>query len=87
MPITNNPLISVIISAYNHQDYIARCLRSLIAQNIPNYLFEIVIVDDCSDDSTFNIAQDFCHDSDCDIKIIRNNENRYCHNPHLGDSN
>ena len=75
MPTTNNPLISVIISAYNHQDYIARCLRSLIAQNIPNYLFEIVIVDDFSDDNTFNIAQDFCHDSDCHIKIIRNDEN------------
>lgn len=52
-----NPLISVVVAAYNIQDYLGRCLDSLVAQTLSD--FEIVVVDDGSTDSTSDIAKDF----------------------------
>lgn len=49
--LTNNyPLISVIVPAYNHQDYIQQTLRSIIAQTYPN--LELIIINDGSKDNT-----------------------------------
>lgn len=46
--------ISVIIPAYNEEATIAACLSSLGGQNYPDY--EIIVVDDGSTDSTFQVA-------------------------------
>lgn len=44
------PLISIVIPVYNTSSYLDRCLRSVMAQDYPNY--EVIIVDDGSlDDS------------------------------------
>jgi len=48
------PLVSVIIPAYNAQDVIAECLESVLKQDYSN--FEIIIIDDCSLDNTFEFA-------------------------------
>lgn len=50
-------LISVIIPARNEEKYIQKCVASLLDQNIDNY--EILLVDDNSTDSTFEIIQRF----------------------------
>jgi len=47
------PKISIIIPTYNSQDFITRCLDSLLNQSVKNY--EILIVDDQSTDSTLEI--------------------------------
>lgn len=47
------PRVSVILPARNEEDYIGRCLDSLSAQEYPDY--EIVAVDDSSDDATGSI--------------------------------
>jgi glycosyltransferase involved in cell wall biosynthesis len=44
--------LSIIIPCYNEEQYIEELLFSLI-ENISNYTFEIIVVDDCSEDSTF----------------------------------
>ena len=49
------PLISVVIPNYNGADYLERCLRSLAAQTYRN--FEIVLVDNASQDESVRIAQ------------------------------
>ena len=49
--------ISVIIPAYNIGDELAECLESLCSQTMPNNLYEVIIVDDCSSDHTFEIAR------------------------------
>ena len=40
------PLVSFIISAYNSEDFIERCIRSIFNQTYKN--IEIVVIDDCN---------------------------------------
>lgn len=46
----SEPLISVIVPAYNHEDYVTECLESLAAQTYPN--MEVLVIDDGSKDGT-----------------------------------
>lgn len=51
--------ISIIIPARDEEKNIAACLNSILAQNYPKGLFEIIVVDDHSDDDTASIVQSF----------------------------
>lgn len=46
-----NPVISIIVTVYNHERYIERCLRSIAMQEC-EYPFEVFIGEDCSPDNT-----------------------------------
>ena len=48
------PLVSVLVPARNEAHRITPCLRSLLAQNYPNY--EIVVLDDHSEDGTASVV-------------------------------
>ena len=50
MPST--PKISVIIPTFNQEKFIGRCLRSLLDQSHPRYDYEIIVIDDASQDKT-----------------------------------
>ena len=50
-----NPVISLIIPAYNAQDYISRCIDSALASNFND--LEIIIVNDESSDGTQNTVR------------------------------
>lgn len=52
-------VISVVIPAYNSQDYIAECLDSFLTDKIMNDI-EILVVNDGSTDNTAAIAQKYC---------------------------
>ena len=54
------PKVSVCVVTYNHEDYIAECLQSLVGQKT-NFDFEIIVADDCSTDSTGEIVQAFAN--------------------------
>lgn len=49
--------ISIIIPVYNGEKYIRKCLNSIINQNYENK--EIIIVNDCSNDNTKNICENY----------------------------
>jgi cellulose synthase/poly-beta-1,6-N-acetylglucosamine synthase-like glycosyltransferase len=51
----NLPFVSIIVPARNEEDYIERCLFSLLRQDYPN--FEIIAVDDNSSDNTLSIME------------------------------
>ena len=52
----NTPLVSVVIPAYNHQDYVQETIKSIINQTYKN--IELIIIDDGSKDNTFQKIQE-----------------------------
>jgi len=57
MPGKNNPVVSVVIPAFNEEKVLSKCLISLINQNYKN--LDIIVVDDGSDDKTSEVASNF----------------------------
>lgn len=64
------PLISVIMPAYNAENYIAEAIRSILEQTYEN--LELIIVEDCSSDGTLDVIKQFY---DTRITLIENEEN------------
>lgn len=60
-------LVSVTISAYNHERYIEECIRSIIAQTYEN--IELLVIDDGSTDRTFEILQSL--KPECEKRFVR----------------
>ncbi len=50
--------VSILITVYNHQKFIAQCLDSLVTQKT-NFKFEIVIGEDCSTDKSREIITEY----------------------------
>ena len=66
--------ISVIVCSFNHEKWIERCLRSLINQKIIKQDdYEILIVNDKSEDNTKKILKKYNNISN--LKIINNSKN------------
>ena len=51
--------VSVVVACRNEQKNLPSLLNSIARQNYPDYLFEVIIVDDNSTDKTFEIAEGF----------------------------
>ncbi len=58
---SSKPLVSILIPAYNAQEWLADTLRSALAQTWENK--EIIVVDDGSTDQTLMVARQFESDS------------------------
>ncbi len=70
----NNPKVSFLISAYNEEERIRKCLDSVINQNYPN--IEIIIIDDGSIDNTVKVIENYISEnSNIEINLIKNEEN------------
>jgi glycosyltransferase involved in cell wall biosynthesis len=62
------PIITILVPVYNHEEYIGRCLRSLINQNIHRPYFEIIVINDASTDNSDSAITNFKNE----IFYIRN---------------
>ncbi len=69
----NRGKVSIIIPAYNNEPYISECINSVLNQTYENY--EIIIVDDASEDDTLYIAKELALQNDC-IRVVNNDENK-----------
>jgi glycosyltransferase involved in cell wall biosynthesis len=56
--VTLHPKVSVILLTYNHEDYIAQCIESILSQQT-NFEFEILIGEDDSTDDTRKICMEY----------------------------
>lgn len=66
------PKVSIIIPVYNGSKYINRTLNSVLNQTFQD--FEVICINDCSSDNSFDILQEFAQ-KDERIKIINNEKN------------
>lgn len=65
----NNPLISFIVPIYNVEEYIDRCIQSLLMQGLNKNSYEIILVNDGSTDRSPVICQHYC-DLHENVRII-----------------
>lgn len=70
--VTDGPLVSVLMPAWNAQDTLAAAANSILAQSWQN--LELIIVDDCSKDGTWGVMQKIAA-SDPRVRILRNEVN------------
>ncbi|MEM9535527.1 MAG: glycosyltransferase family 2 protein [Cyanobacteria bacterium P01_A01_bin.3] len=68
-----NPLVSVIVPAYNVEQYLKYAIDSALNQTLAN--IEVIVVDDASNDSTLQVAQ-ACAATDDRVKVIASPANR-----------
>jgi glycosyltransferase involved in cell wall biosynthesis len=69
---SSKPRLSIGVPVYNGADYIAEALTSHLEQDFGD--FEIVVSDNCSDDGTADIVNEFVA-SDARVQYSRNDEN------------
>ena len=69
------PLVSVLMTAFNREAFIAEAIESVLASNYTN--FELIIVDDCSTDKTVEIAKSFSVDKRVQVYINERNLNQF----------
>lgn len=65
-------LVSIITPSYNSSKFIEETIKSVLSQNYQDW--EMIIVDDCSVDNSYEIAKRFSV-VDCRIKVIRLEKN------------
>ncbi len=68
----NNPLVSVLMAAYNSEKYIGEAIESVLASTFTD--FELIICDDRSTDNTANIAKSYLQ-KDARVKVYINEKN------------
>lgn len=69
------PMISFVVTSYNYEKYILKTLENIKAQTYRN--FEIIIVDDCSNDNSCKIIEDFISENqDLKITLIKQSSNQ-----------
>ncbi len=66
------PMVSVLMTTYNREKYLAQAVESVLASTYQNY--ELIIVDDQSKDRSLSIAKEFA-EKDARIRVILNEKN------------
>ena len=81
--------VSVVVPVYNVEKFISRCLDSLLSQTYQD--FEIIVVDDCSLDSSISLVETYesdkieihSHDKNKGLSASRNTGVQYCTGDYL----
>lgn len=66
------PFVSIIISAYNEANVIQRRVDNIALSSYPKEKYEVIFIDDCSDDDSFSIAEKAFSDAHMSFKLLRN---------------
>ena len=64
------PEVSVIVAARNEEDTIGRCLAAVLNQTYPKHKLEIIVIDDRSEDGTFEVIQKLAG-TNCQIRLLQ----------------
>ena len=68
--------ISIIVPAYNVEQYIFECLNSVAFQTF-NGVIECLVIDDCGQDKSINVAENFIdmYEGKVEFRIIHREKN------------
>ncbi|MDT0295758.1 glycosyltransferase family 2 protein [Mesonia ostreae] len=70
----NRPLVSIIAVCYNHSRYAITTLESIVNQSYEN--IELIIMDDCSTDTSVAVIQDWIDKNNYDYKFVAHKQNQ-----------
>ncbi len=70
----HSPLVSVSMTAYNSERWLARALDSVLLQRT-DFAIEIVVADDCSNDGTLAIARSYQQRNPQRIRVLERSKN------------
>ena len=70
--------VSIVIPVYGVENYIERCLNSVMQQDSKSVSLECILVDDCSPDNSIKIAEKIIKDYSGGIRfeILRHDKNQ-----------
>ncbi|OIO32513.1 MAG: hypothetical protein AUJ70_05440 [Candidatus Omnitrophica bacterium CG1_02_40_15] len=74
------PFVSIIVVNFNGKKLIKKCLDSLFKIDYPDRRFEIIVVDNCSQDDSVK----FIKHKYKKVRVIENRQNNYCQACNLG---
>jgi hypothetical protein len=69
----NQPLVSIIITNYNHSKYIISRLESVYNQTYKN--FEVIILDDASTDDSLSLIRKYLDENNLEATLFTNEKN------------
>jgi glycosyltransferase involved in cell wall biosynthesis len=65
------PLVSIVVTSYNHAEYLDQRMQSLLAQTYDN--IEIKVVDDCSTDNSAEVLAKYQENSKVHVTLFKEN--------------
>jgi glycosyltransferase involved in cell wall biosynthesis len=71
------PFISIVSGCYNEEENVRELwqrITRVMADSLPNYDYELILIDNCSTDRTVEILREVCR-QDKRVKVILNNRN------------
>lgn len=74
-PVTDDVTVSVILTTYNQEKWIARALNGVLSQNARTFTFEVLVGEDASSDSTGDICEEFARRFPNRIRLFRRPQN------------
>ena len=66
------PFFSIIVTIYNAEKYLPRCIDSILEQSYRDY--ELILIDDCSKDGSVAICRDY-ENKDSRVKVVALEQN------------
>lgn len=72
MPNESDPVVSVVMPAYNCREYIRQAVGSVLAQTFTRW--ELLIINDCATDGTLAVARELA-EADPRIRVLSNEKN------------
>lgn len=69
-----NPWLSVLLPVYNVEAYLSDCLESISIQDLSGV--EIIAVDDCSTDGSFEALKTLAASAKLDLRLLRHDHNK-----------
>ncbi len=68
------PIISIYITSYNYKNYLKSSIESALNQSFPKDYYEIILIDDHSNDGSIKLIQNYVGEKN--LRIILNKKNK-----------